>query len=161
MAILYRISTHDDVDMIFLNGKINEDAGGPLNDLLEKIGPKCTINLKEINEINSLGVRLWVNFMRKFEQTRSVILEECTPEIIKQINMIPNFKGKSTIHSLYARFICDNCGSKKLELFKTGENMPKKQEAVHLHEVKCPSCSKKMEMEEVEDEFFACIISPS
>lgn len=161
MAILYRIKNYDDFDMIFLNGKINEDAGGPLNDLLEKIGPTCTINLKDINEINSLGVRLWVNFMRKFEQTRTVTLEECTPEFIKQINMIPNFKGKSAIKSLFVRYVCEHCRGKRLYLFKIEENMPKRSEAVHLPSIACPRCDHLMEMEEVEEEYFACITAPS
>ena len=158
MALVYRIVKQVNTDRVFLNGQINEDAGGPLNDLLEKIGPNCTINLKEINNINSLGVRTWVQFMRKFELTRSVILEECTPEVIDQINIIPNFKGKSIIQSLYGRYLCEKCGREKLQLFKLGENMPKRPKVEKFAEQKCPQCGSKMELEELEDEFFACIL---
>jgi hypothetical protein len=158
MAVVYRITKQDDGERVFLNGKINEDAGGPLNDLLEKIGAKCILNLRDIDEVNSLGVRLWVNFMREFETKRTVILEECPPEVIRHINIIPNFKGKSTIRSLYARYICDHCGNKKLELFKLGEKMPKKLGQEFFLNVTCQSCGQKMEMEELENEFFACVI---
>ena len=157
MAIVYRITKNEDSDLVFLKGNLDEDAGLPLNDLLEKIGPKCVINLKEIMKINSLGVRLWVRFMRNFEANRSVTLEECTPEVIIQINMIPNFKGKSVINSLYARYQCSHCGNEKLQLFTLGVNMPKKGGPYSIEEPTCPKCGAKMEMEEFEDEFFACL----
>ncbi len=157
LSLVYRIEKEGEWETVFLSGRINEDAAIPLNGLLDKIGSKCKLNFKDVIEINSLGVRVWIHFIRIFEKTRSVILEECTPEVINQINMIPNFKGKSSINSLYARYICGKCGNNHLELFAAGKNMPKNSTHLNLPILECSQCGSKMEMEDFEEEFFACL----
>ncbi|MBI2603487.1 MAG: hypothetical protein HYW48_10575 [Deltaproteobacteria bacterium] len=157
MALNYRIVKNDQWETIFFSGKINEDAEVSLAELNEKVGDRCIFNLKEIEAINSLGVRAWINFLRNFEQNRQIIFEECPPGIVNQFNMIPSFKGKATIRSLYAGYICENCGLTKMELFKEGENLPRNVGATPLPEVKCSNCGKTMELEELEDEYFGWI----
>ena len=151
MALVYRIVKNDESETVFFNGVINEDAELPLGELLEKMGTNCILNLKEIHGINSLGVRAWIHFMRHLEVNRSVVLEECTPEIINQINMIPNFKGNSIINSLYARYICDNCEHQQLQFYKAQELTGVKA----LKDVLCEKCGTKMEMEDIEEDFLA------
>lgn len=159
MALNYRIVKNDQWETIFFSGQINEDAEVPLAELNEKVGDHCVFNLKDIEAINSLGVRAWINFLRNFEQKRHLVFEECPPEVVNQINMIPNFKGKAKIRSLYAGYICENCGATKMELFKEGENLPRKPGEEPLPEIKCANCGTTMELEELEDEYFGWITS--
>lgn len=158
MTLVYRMTKQGDTDTVYLSGHINEDAEAQLIELLDKVGPKCVLNLKDIAGVNSLGVRAWIHFIRNFENNRTVIFEECTPELVYQMNMIPNFKGNSTIRSLYARYICENCSHQQLQLFKFEKNMPKTSQEISIPEITCPQCSNRMEMEEFEDEFFSCLI---
>lgn len=155
MELTYRIEDRDkEWKAIYLSGDINEDAEHALDRLKSELAPKCIFNLKEVTSINSCGVRTWINFIRDTQKERSFILEECTPEVVSQINMIPNFKGQAKIHSVYASYVCDNCDIQKLHLFEEGKNLPTKLND-KLAEVNCDKCHEAMEMEELEEEFFA------
>lgn len=154
MALNYRIDAQNNWENVFLTGKINEDAEVTLAELKDKVKADCIFNLKDVDSINSCGVRAWINFIREIEGKRAVVYEECPPEVVSQINMIPNFKGKSQIKSVYASYACEKCNTHKLELFTTGVNMPKSADD-KVPEVHCPTCASVMEMEELEDEFFA------
>ncbi|MBP6217049.1 MAG: hypothetical protein KA436_00515 [Oligoflexales bacterium] len=157
MALNYRIENNPQGDTVHFTGKINEDAELTFADLAKnKVANHCTFNLKEIEMINSCGVRAWINFLRLIEKGREIVLAECTPEIVSQINMIPHFKGTAKVQSLYASYICEDCDTHKLEMFTQGVNMPLSPDQ-KLPEVICPNCKKPMEMEELEDEFFAWV----
>ncbi len=155
MGLNFSITPQNGSETVALAGQINEDAEVTLAELKDKISHDCTFNMKEVTSINSCGVRAWINFIRDVEKSKKVIFEECPPEIVSQINMIPNFKGKSKVKSVYASYACEKCGSHKMEMFTDGVNMPKSLDE-KLPEVKCTKCSNKKEMEELEDEFYAC-----
>lgn len=157
MELSYRFSSKDpQTDIIYFSGDINEDAEVSLAKLAEQITKNSIFNLKEITSINSCGVRAWINFLREVEKKNKIVFEECTPEIVSQINMIPNFKGKSHIKSVYASYVCDNCDFMHLHLFQAGNNLPEKT-GDEIETVNCPKCNSIMEMEELEDEFFSWI----
>jgi anti-anti-sigma regulatory factor len=155
MDVTIQISKGKEWDHLSYIGPINEDAEVELNSLSDQVGPKCVINFKQVTFVNSCGVRAWINFLRDFEQGREIIFEECTSEIVMQINMIPNFKGKSKIKSVYATYECDECGHNETVLFEQGKNLPKSAKS-ELPPMKCPQCgSDEMEMEELEEEYFS------
>ncbi|MFK7872117.1 MAG: hypothetical protein AB8C84_02955 [Oligoflexales bacterium] len=143
-----------EVGKVILSGDINEDSEMALGQLKEQLPAKsCTFNFKSVSSINSCGVRAWINFLREAESGRSVTFEECTPEVVSQINMIPNFKGQAKIHSVYAGYFCDSCENHSLQLFQDGTNLPKDMN-IDLPDVPCSNCGEVMEMEELEEEFF-------
>ena len=157
MGLTTRIESGNDSETVFFSGDIDEDAEVSLGDLQGKLSGACTFHLKEVQSVNSCGVRAWINFMREAEKnTTQITFAECPPEIVSQFNMIPNFKGKAIIQSVYASYSCDNCDAQKLVLFERGKNLPDKLDA-SLPEVNCPSCSETMEMEDLEEEFFAWV----
>ncbi|MFK7824936.1 MAG: hypothetical protein AB8G05_12310 [Oligoflexales bacterium] len=158
MDLTYRIEIDQDHDIISFNGHINEDAEIALAGLKDQINRNCVFNLKEIKSINSCGVRAWINFIREADKNRTIIFEECPPEVVSQINMIPNFKGNSKIKSVYSSYICESCDFQKLELFQEGNNLPKSTDE-KLPIVHCPKCNDVMEMEELEEEFFGWLDS--
>lgn len=158
MSLSYHISHSDNIDTVYFSGPIDEDSEVLLSELPDKVGAKCVFNFKAVTAINSLGVRAWINFLRRFEQEREIFFAECPPELVSQINMIPNFRGSATIVSVYAGYVCDNCDHQMLKLFRSETELA----AVltdGVPEVVCPNCGKRMEMEELEEEFFAWIDS--
>lgn len=154
MEINISVEKKGEWDQVVYAGPINEDSEVALNPVLSQIGKNVIFNFKSVEYVNSCGVRAWINFLREAETGRSVIFEECTPEIVSQINMIPNFKGQAKIKSVYASYACDNCGHQGWELYEEGRNLPESP-TDGVDEVACSQCGSEMEMEELEDEFFA------
>jgi hypothetical protein len=154
MDINLQVHQKDGWDHVHYAGPINESTEVHLTPLLKSVGARCILNFRQVASVNSCGVRSWINFMRELEKTREVVFEECVPEIVTQMNMIPSFKGKAKIKSVYGSFACGSCGANAMVLFEDGKNLPK-GDSIELAPVKCPKCASEMEMEELEDEFFA------
>lgn len=154
MALTVQISKNFEWEKATLIGSINEDAEVHLGSLVGNLGKQVIINFSQVTNVNSCGVRAWINFMRDLQKDRKLIFEECTPEIINQINMIPNFRGSADIQSLFGGFTCQSCGNHQNVLFKKGLNLPVSI-GDGLPEVKCEKCSSKMELDELEEEYFA------
>jgi len=143
---------------ISYTGPINEDTEVHLMPVVSQLGPNVIFNFRKVEYVNSCGVRAWINFLREVEKGRKIIFEECTPEIVGQINMIPNFKSTAHIRSVYASYACESCDSQKWVLFEEGRNLPESSDAT-IETPECEKCNKAMEMEELEDEFFAWLDS--
>ena len=156
MSISVNLSEKDGWDLVEYHGPIDAEAEIYLDQLHEKLGNKIRFNFKNINFVNSCGVRSWINFMRELEKTpREIEFENCTSEIVMQINMIPSFKGKAKIKSVFGTYICDECGHEKTMLFEEGKDLPSSGNLDNLPEVSCENCSSEMELEEMEEEYFA------
>jgi DNA-directed RNA polymerase subunit RPC12/RpoP len=82
-----------------------------------------------------------------------LILENCPPSIIEQVNHIKNFLGDNKIKSFYAPYFCSNCKTEHNIFFEV-KNLPS-QKMKEAPEIKCPQCQEIMEFEEVEEEYFS------
>lgn len=156
MAISSQVSNTGEWEKLALFGPINEDAEVHLPKLLESLGKNVVVNFKDVESVNSCGVRAWITFMRELEKGREVIFEECTPDIVSQMNMIPNFRGKATVQSVYAGYTCPACGHSQRHLFVKGQNLPTSASSGG-GPVSCAKCGKPSEMDEIEEEFFAWV----
>jgi hypothetical protein len=154
MGITSQIAKSGDWEKLSLFGPINEDAEVHLPKLVNTLGKNVIINFKQVESVNSCGVRAWITFMRELEKGRNLVFEECTPEIVSQINMIPNFRGKAVVQSVYASYTCPTCSHQQKHLFIKGSNMPASSDDGG-GTVACSKCSKPTEMDEIEEEFFA------
>lgn len=154
MSITLQISRNGEWEKLTYIGAINEDSEVHLPPLLQSLGQKVIVNFRQVENVNSCGVRAWITFMRDLEKGRSIIFEECTPEIVSQINMIPNFKGKADVQSIYGGYTCPNCGNQQNHLFVKGKNLPTSA-GDGAEEVKCSKCGNATELDELEEEFFA------
>ena len=156
MSFAMQIENRDGRFHAAFAGPINEDAELPLAQLPARLsGSDVIFNFRRVTLINSCGVRAWIKFMRVIDNAR-VVFEECTPDIIAQINMIPNFRGNATIRSVHAPYLCETCDSQKWHLFEAGKNLPANA-FDDLEDVKCGKCGSNMVMEEIPEEFFLWI----
>ena len=158
MGITSQIAKNGDWEKLSLFGPINEDAEVHLPKLAASLGQNVIINFKKVESVNSCGVRAWITFMRELEKGRSLVFEECTPDIVGQINMIPNFRGKAVVQSCYASYTCPACGNQQQHLFTKGQNLPASS-SDGGGAIPCSKCGKTTEMDELEEEFFAWIES--
>ncbi len=93
--------------------------------------------------------------MRELQKTpRQLVFQECTGDVVMQMNMIPSFKGSASIQSVYGAYICDACGHEETQLFEAGKTLPETNET-ELPPKPCPDCGAMMELAEVEEEYFA------
>lgn len=154
MGITVNIEKKGQWEQLIYSGPINEDTELHLKPLVSQLGPNVIFNFRKVEYVNSCGVRAWITFLREAERDRKIIFEECTPEIVSQINMIPNFRGTAHIKSVYASYACGKCDHQQWVLFEDGRNMPAAGDAT-VPAARCDKCGSEMEMEELEDEFFA------
>lgn len=156
MNITLQVSKNGDWEKLTYIGAINEDSEVHLPPLLQSLGQNVIVNFRQVENVNSCGVRAWITFMRDLEKGRKIIFEECTPEIVSQINMIPNFKGTADVHSIYGSYTCPSCGNHQNHLFVKGKNLPTTS-ADGAEDVKCTKCGQQSELDELEEEFFSWI----
>lgn len=158
MGINIQISQKNDWDQVSYTGPIDAEAEVHLSQLLPKVGKQHIVfNFKNVSTVNSCGVRSWINFMRELQKSdRTIVFEECVPEVVMQINMIPSFKGKAFIKSVYGSVTCDACGHEDKLLFESGKNLPTSPDQ-GIGEVTCSQCKAPMQLEEVEEEYFAFV----
>ncbi len=71
------------------------------------------LDLADIRKISSFGIREWVDFVNAADKNcEQVILLECAPKVVDQLNMVANFAGeKGRVFSFYAPYRCDYCDS--------------------------------------------------
>ncbi|HEX8954514.1 MAG TPA: hypothetical protein VF945_21815 [Polyangia bacterium] len=136
-----------------LSGVIDED--NELASLSDKIGSgTAVIDVSEIERINSCGVRDWVNWLGKVEKNGAkVILVECSPAIVAQINLVNNFTGQGVVKSFYAPYFCPNCDLEKVLLVETrdlAQTQPFKAPSC-----RCDECDGPMDFDDMEESYFA------
>ncbi|HEY3359595.1 MAG TPA: hypothetical protein VGQ83_40470 [Polyangia bacterium] len=140
-----------------LSGVIDED--NQLTSLVDQI-PSGTvvINLSEIERINSCGVRDWVNWLGKIEKNgANIILAECSPAIVAQINLVHNFTGGGAVKSFYAPFFCPACDLEKVLLIEAAEMAG--QNPPHAPTCRCDECDGVMDFDDMEESYFAFLTS--
>lgn len=156
-ALEYRVKEADSAAHVSMVGAINEDAELNLQALAGELAGKnqITFNFAQVKSVNSLGVRAWVIFLRSIEEGgRKVIFEECPPDIIMQINMIPSFLGKAKVRSFYTNYVCESCDVTQKVLIDAASLPPKTLPPSQ----QCPTCKSQMETEELEEEYFAFLM---
>lgn len=142
----------DDVTFVKLSGVIDED--NELADLTDKIPPgTAVIDLGEVERINSCGVRDWVNWLSKIEAKETdVVLVECSPAIVAQINLVNNFTGAGVVKSFYVPYFCPECDEEKVLLCEAADMGPPPHEPPTC---RCDECDLVMDFDDMPDSYFA------
>jgi anti-anti-sigma regulatory factor len=142
----------DDVTFVKLSGVIDED--NELADLTDKIPPgTAVIDLGEVERINSCGVRDWVNWLSKIEgKETDVVLVECSPAIVAQINLVNNFTGAGVVKSFYVPYFCPECDEEKVLLCEAADMGPPPHEPPTC---RCDECDLVMDFDDMPDSYFA------
>jgi anti-anti-sigma regulatory factor len=150
------VSHRDDVAYVKLAGVIDED--NELAALVDQVRARsAVIDLGEIERINSCGVRDWVNWLSRVEQSASVILVECSPPIVAQINLVNNFTGQGVVRSFYVPYFCPECEEEKVLLVEAADM----KAAPHDPPIcRCDECDLVMDFDEMPELYFAFLANP-
>jgi anti-anti-sigma regulatory factor len=121
-------------------------------------GDTLVLDLGGVKKISSFGIREWVDFATAAsKQVRSMVLIECSPKVVDQLNMVANFAGGGRVFSFYAPFRCDYCDSEHrvlLQVDKDHETI----KSMKLAERPCPSCKEGMYFDEDGATYFSYLI---
>jgi anti-anti-sigma regulatory factor len=154
MSQKFQASVHhrDDLSFVKLSGVIDED--NELTELTDKIhGGTVVIDLGEVDRINSCGVRDWVNWLGRVEgKNVDVVLAECSPAIVAQINLVNNFTASGVVKSFYVPYFCPECDEEKVLLCETGDMGPPPHEPPIC---RCDECDLVMDFDDMPDSYFA------
>ena len=146
------VSHQSDVSYVKLAGVIDED--NQLGDLVDRIPTgTAVIDLGEIERINSCGVRDWVNWLSRLESNKTkVVMVECSPAIVAQINLVNNFTGSGVVKSFFVPYFCPECDEEKVLLVEAADMGPPPHEPPTC---RCDECDLVMDFDDMPDSYFA------
>lgn len=134
-------------NVVLLSGQIDEDTSF---EELSGVESPVVFNFKNLVGISSIGIRSWVNFLKGLAG-KQVFYEECSPLVVRQMNMVPSFLGNAKVLSVFVPYVCDNCEQEKLVLVAEDQMGKKIPEALP-----CESCKKgEMELDGHPQQYFA------
>ncbi len=137
-------------------GTIDESFGGKQT----AAGIACdtlVLDLGGVRKISSFGIREWVDFIAAVE-AKSIVLIECAPKVVDQLNMVANFAGRARVYSFYAPFRCDYCNTEHRVLLEVGRDFDAIK-AMKLPERPCPACGESMYFDDDGATFFSYLAS--
>jgi hypothetical protein len=112
-----------------------------------------------VKKISSFGIREWVDFITALgKQVSRILLIECTPKVVDQLNMVANFAGGGTVFSFYVPFRCDFCDSEHRILLQLDRDFDAIK-SMKIAERACPSCQEQMYFDEDGATFFSYMLS--
>jgi anti-anti-sigma regulatory factor len=146
------------VACIKFTGTIDESFEG------KKLGASAgagtlVLDLGGVKKISSFGIREWIDFVSTAARhARSLVLIECSPKVIDQLNMVANFAGGGRVFSCYAPFRCDYCDSEQRVLLQVDRDH-EAIKAMKLAERPCPGCKESMYFDEDGATFFSYLVA--
>ena len=127
----------------FLSGVLDEYAD--FSSLLSVSEP-LKLNLRGIKQLNSIGIRNMLEFLKKTGSKR-IEYYECPSEYVDQINMIPALLGfgdqKAEVKSMFIPFECKKCDHAE-DMLKTSDDIAKSLDGESTVTEKCPKCGGDM-----------------
>jgi anti-anti-sigma regulatory factor len=116
------------------------------------------LDLGGVAKISSFGIREWIDFVTTAgERTRAMILVECAPKVVDQLNMVANFAGDGRVFSFYAPFRCDYCDSEQRSLLQIDRDFDAIK-SLKLAERPCLSCKESMYFDEDGATYFSYVL---
>jgi anti-anti-sigma regulatory factor len=113
------------------------------------------LDLGSVTKVSSFGLREWSDFMRGVEKSaKQILLVECTPKVVDQLNMVANFAGKGLVYSFYAPYRCDYCDIDRQVLFQVDRDR-EPIKSMRPPEQPCETCGNPEYLDEDPATFFS------
>ena len=145
-----------EVTSLTLSGVIDERVDFAPH--IEPVTGALRLDLRRIERINSVGVKNWVRYFSDLRKKGTeLMLADCSPQIVEQINLVSNFSCGAKIESILAPFRCGSCGGEVLTSFTLTEL--KAMNGV-FPEPPCPKCQAKTAFDDIEEEYLSFLSRP-
>lgn len=123
---------------------------------------KCktlVLDLADVKKISSFGIREWVDFIKTVgNSVEDIVLIECAPKVVDQLNMVGNFAGKGRVFSFYAPFRCDYCDTDARVMFQVDRDW-EIIKSMKPAERACEKCGEPQYFDEDPSTYFSYIIT--
>ncbi len=140
---------------VAISGEVDEYAD--FSTLVQAASQILYVNFARVTRLNSSGLRTWIQTITK--NKIQLVLQECSPVVVEQFAMIPDFIGKNgTVESFYARYQCVACLQEELKRFQCGQNLDLADPMIAVELDKpCPKCGDAVELDQSPDVYLSFI----
>lgn len=119
MAISVQSANTGGTLRVAVSGAMNEDTRN-----LPPLGgsgfERLVLDLNGLKSMNSVGIRLWKEWLSAAPATKPLILQNVHRGIVAQINAVLGFlPPQAKVESIYVPFFCDDCDVEEEHLFET------------------------------------------
>ena len=143
---------------VHLSGYINENC--PIFGVNLISVSELTIDLKDINYVNSIGIKNWIDWTHRLRPNLKINLINCPSLVVNQINMVDGFlPAQANVISFYVPYTCDDCSEEKKLLITNGIEFEFGTESTKARydlptPMICPKCGAEMELDYLVAKFF-------
>ncbi len=136
-----------------ISGVVDEYAD--FNELGKSSQKTLRVDFSEVSRVNSSGIRAWIQLILKYKIR--LRLHHCSPAIVDQFSMIPEFLGKNGfVESFYANYLCGSCAYEEKKFFEQGKDFEPGVEQVKAPlSYECPRCHGNLELDHNPEVYFA------
>lgn len=134
------------------SGALDENAKLPDNSAT--FHGDLILKMADVNLINSMGCRNWVNWIKSLKAQGLIKLVECSPAVIGQANVLTGFLPSNvTVDSFSVPYSCLKCGDVQLKLFNS-KDVIKNGKVTVEEEIPCAKCGGTRSMDVVAQKYF-------
>lgn len=116
------------------------------------------LDLGGVKKISSFGIREWVDFVKTVgDAVDDIVLVECAPKVVDQLNMVGNFAGKGRVFSFYGPYRCDYCDADARVLFQVDRDW-ESIKAMKPAQRPCATCGEPQYFDEDATTYFSYVV---
>lgn len=135
---------------IVIKGDITEATS--FDDLLPQMVGRVDFDLSQVRYMNSLGVREWVQFLRK-ANVQGYEFHACSSSFILQASMVEGVLGRGTVTSFFAPYHCGECDRQEEKLLQSAAVLAANYEPPTFN---CPDCTNEhMILDDIPERYLA------
>lgn len=135
---------------VVLKGDITEATS--FRDLETAMVGRVDFDLSQVRYMNSLGVREWVEFLRK-SPIHGYEFHACSVPFVLQASMVDDVLGRGTVTSFFAPYHCDRCDHHEERLLQTAAVLA--SENLEPPSFSCPHCDGELVLDDLPDRYLA------
>ncbi len=139
---------------IVIKGDITEATR--FDDLLPALVGRVDFDLSQVRYMNSLGVREWVEFLRR-APIQGYELHACSVAFILQASLVEGVTGRGTVSSFFAPYACVRCDHQDERLLQTAAILATDNR--QPPQFGCPSCGDRLVLDDIPDRYLAFLQS--
>ena len=154
MKLKTKMTTRGDDVELALGGVLDETAELP--ELATPIKGRLRILLDDMEMINSLGCRKWVQWIRAIEAGAGIGLAKCSPPVVNQMNILAGFLPEAVrVESLFVPYHCEACDRERRVLFELKPDDVAGQIEAWPEHAACPVCGGETELDVIKARYFS------
>lgn len=134
---------------IVLKGDITEATH--FDALLTLMVGRVDFDLSQVRYMNSLGVREWVEFLRK-ANTQGYEFHACSPPFVLQASMVEGVLGCGTVTSFFAPYHCEDCDHQEDKLLQSAAILAANHRPPTFT---CADCNGLMLLDDIPERYLA------